>query len=340
MAKCLRGRAKIQRPRPAKPLWGYENEADPIAVARKIDAALVADVNVFVYDWYWYQSRPFLEGALNEGFLKAPNNERMKFFLMWANHDVNNVWNNKISGSENYRTLWNADVSYDEFTKVLVPRFINYFKKPNYYKVGNKPLFALYLPKVFVRGMGSPETSKKAIEYFRAEAKKAGFDDIYLIFRYREGLNKVPIAGKEKATISEIMSYYTAQGAFNYNMLYKKHDYDEWTDLVIKENDKIKEEVGVYFPTVSTGWDNNPRFPACQFTEIVKGKNPLSYEKHLRATKKWLDRNIPEGLPKLVFINAWNEWTEGEFLEPDATYGYGFLNATARVFGGSGQAKE
>ena len=157
----------------------------------------------------------------------------MKFFLMWANHDVNNVWNNKISGSENYRTLWNADVSYDEFTKVLVPRFINYFKKPNYYKVGNKPLFALYLPKVFVRGMGSPETSKKAIEYFRAEAKKAGFDDIYLIFRYREGLNKVPIAGKEKATISEIMSYYTAQGAFNYNMLYKKHDYDEWTDLVI-----------------------------------------------------------------------------------------------------------
>lgn len=106
----------------------------------------------------------------------------MKFFLMWANHDVNNVWNNKISGSENYRTLWNADVSYDEFTKVLVPRFINYFKKPNYYKVGNKPLFALYLPKVFVRGMGSPETSKKAIEYFRAEAKKAGFDDIYPLF--------------------------------------------------------------------------------------------------------------------------------------------------------------
>ena len=75
----------------AKPLWGYENEADPNVVARKIDAATAAGVNVFIYDWYWYGGRPFLEDALNEGFLKAPNRGRMKFYVMWANHDVNQV---------------------------------------------------------------------------------------------------------------------------------------------------------------------------------------------------------------------------------------------------------
>ena len=77
---------------PLVPLWGYENEADSVAVARKIDAATAAGVNVFIYDWYWYGGRPFLEDALNKGFLGAANCERMKFYIMYANHDVNRLW--------------------------------------------------------------------------------------------------------------------------------------------------------------------------------------------------------------------------------------------------------
>ena len=87
-----------------KPLWGYENEADPVVVARKIDAALAAGVNVFIYEWYWYGGRPFLENALDEGFLKAPNCERMKFYIMYANHDVTGLWNNKLGGEEKRRS--------------------------------------------------------------------------------------------------------------------------------------------------------------------------------------------------------------------------------------------
>ena len=75
---------------PLKPLWGYENEADPKVMEKKIEAAVAHGVNVFIYDWYWYGGRPFLEDALNKGFLGASNNGKMKFFIMWANHDVNN----------------------------------------------------------------------------------------------------------------------------------------------------------------------------------------------------------------------------------------------------------
>ena len=129
---------------PRVPYWGYENEANPKAVARKIDAALAAGINVFMYDWYWYGGRPFLEGALNDGFLKAPNNQRMKFFLMWANHDVDGLWNNKLSREEKQKIIWSADIPYDEFVNVIVPRWIEYFKKPNYYKIDNKPVLAIF----------------------------------------------------------------------------------------------------------------------------------------------------------------------------------------------------
>ena len=87
------------------------------------------------------------------------------------------------------------------------------------------------------------------------------------------------------------------------------------------------------------GWDNNPRYPI-QKTIPICERNPAEYEKSLRMAKAWADKNIPEGMPKMIFINAWNEWTEGEYLEPDTRNGYDFLNATARVFGGCGQATE
>ena len=71
---------------PRVPLWGYQDEADPAVMAQKIDAAANAGIDTFVFDWYWYDG-PYLERALDEGFLQAPNRNRMKFALMWANHD-------------------------------------------------------------------------------------------------------------------------------------------------------------------------------------------------------------------------------------------------------------
>jgi len=324
---------------PIVPLWGYEKEDDPIAVARQIDAALAAGINVWMYDWYWYGGRPFLEGALNNGFLKAPNNERMKFFLMWANHDVDNLWNNKVGGKHKQDVNWSADVSYDEFTKVLVPRFINYFKKPNYYKLEGKPVFAFFLVRIFERGMGSAETAKKALDFFRAEVKKAGFPGIVIIGNHGS-MGRCKLPGSDKfATIPEAMKFYSIDGSFNYNIIQPKEPYEKWGEHMSKVYKANKAAAGLYYPVVSTGWDNNPRYPADQYTLSCKNKNPKDFEKNLRAAKKWVEENIPEG-KRFLLINAWDEWTEGEFLQPDKTYGYGYLNAVARVFGAHGQAKE
>ncbi|MFA5676554.1 MAG: glycoside hydrolase family 99-like domain-containing protein [Christensenellales bacterium] len=315
---------------PKVPLWGYEHEDNPIAVARKIDAALAAGINIFMYDWYWYGNRPFLENALNNGFLKAPNNERMRFFIMWANHDVTSLWNNK---SDDRGVIWNADVSYDEFTKVLVPRFIAYFKKPNYYKIEGKPVFGLYLLRTMVRGMGGAENAKKAFEFFRAEVKKAGFPDIFVMSNTTSYKGfKFEIEGDKKPSPEKVLKYFGIDAVSLYNWTGSRNGtYTKWRDLNIPTWDKFKEEAGIFFPTVSTGWDTTPRY--IKYTPDVKERSPLEYEKALRAAAAWDDKNLPEGMPKLIMINAWNEWTEGEYLEPDSEFGYGFLNATARVFG-------
>ena len=77
---------------PRKPLWGYVNEADKYVMEMQIEAASSHGVNVFIYDWYWFDNRPFLEQCLNDGYLKARNNDKVKFYLMWANHTANTLW--------------------------------------------------------------------------------------------------------------------------------------------------------------------------------------------------------------------------------------------------------
>ena len=116
-------------------------------------------------------------------------------------------------------------------------------------------------------------------------------------------------------------------------------DYNVWPQRAIKEWHKFMETYPAFHPVVSTGWDNNPRFLPKDITNVAKNKSPKTYEKVLRMVKKWADENI-KTKRKLIIINAWNEWTEGCYLEPDARNGYGYLNAIARVFGANGQAKD
>ena len=101
---------------PKVPLWGYEMDNDPKVMEKWIRAAKTHGVNTFIFDWYWFDEKPFLESCLNDGFLKAANNREMNFYIMWANHDANHLWNKELSDTEAGNTvIWSGAVDRNRF---------------------------------------------------------------------------------------------------------------------------------------------------------------------------------------------------------------------------------
>ena len=165
---------------PRYPLWGYINEADPYVAEMEINAAADHGVNVFIFDWYWYDGLPYLEGHLNDGYLKARNNDRVKFYLMWANHDVTMTWDKRNAGKPNDALVWKGSVDREEFEVVCHRVIEKYFSHPSYYTVDGKPSFMIYDLNTLIQGLGGIEETKEALAWFRSEVKKAGFKGLDL----------------------------------------------------------------------------------------------------------------------------------------------------------------
>jgi len=309
---------------PKVPLWGYELDDDPEVMEKWIDAATDHGISTFIFDWYWFDEGPFLESSVNNGFLKASNNEKMSFYLMWANHDVKqNYWN--VHKYQDVDTLlWDGAVDRLNFN-IVVDRVIeNYFKKPNYFKIDGAPVFSVFSLNNLLEGLGGLEQTREALQYFRQETKKAGFPDVHL------QLIIYGLPNEERLKTLETLQF-NSLTQYNWGWM-REQDYIKWATRAIEIRDQWNDEVSVpFFPNVSIGWDDTPRFPNKGADDIVRfNKSPESFAAYLHEAKQYC--NMQSDQPNIITIFSWNEWIEGGYLLPDKKYGFEYLEAVEEVF--------
>lgn len=318
---------------PRLPLWGCVNEADPYVMEMEIAAAADHGINTFIYDWYWYDKRPFLEACLNEGFLKAPNRSRMSFYLMWANHNATTLWDKRISdlGEE---VVWSGKVDRREFEVIAHRLTEKYFTDPLYYRINNKPVFMIYDLGNLISGLGGIRETRSALDYMRRTAERAGLDGLHLQLAVWND-NPIIITGVDGGnvgTTAELVSSLGFDSLTHYQFVHFT-DPDRDYEVILKDAAEEWEKIGrvftvPYYPHISVGWDNNPRFKNFR-PGVVKGNTPQAFEKALRMASDYAAAHGSE----LITLNSWNEWTETSCLMPDNLYGYGYLEAIKKVFG-------
>ena len=318
---------------PRKPLWGYQNEANPDVMSMQINAALRYGVNVFIYDWYWYDRRPFLENCLNDGFLKAPNCNEMKFYLMWANHDALALWD-KRNSEDGKTVIWQGSQTMNEFKRAMKRVISRYFTLPNYYTIDSKPVFMIYDVPKLVEGLGGLKEAREAIQWFREECVRQGLPGLHLQFTmWSERATNLSGVDAGKDIPASRFGELGFDSCSHYQFVHFTdidRNYEDVLPDVAAEWERLDREFPIpYFPHVSVGWDNNPRYINFR-PGILRNCTPENIEKALRMAKAYADAHPSQ--PPLITINSWNEWTESSYLLPDDLHGYGYLEAIRRVF--------
>ena len=327
---------------PRIPTWGYVNEADSRVMEMQINCAVSYGVNVFIYDWYWYDNRPFLENCLNDGFLKARNNTQMKFMLMWANHNATHLWDKRNSDTDLSTVIWSGVVTPEIFSEICDRTIEKYFKRENYYMIDGCPVYMVFDVDNFIRTFGTTQECKKGLEEFRRKTVEAGFKGLHFQAVNWKGhtYNWLKDGDNCKGmTVYELYDYLGFDSVTNYNWFScvdPDGDYAQQTNAYIENLEEETKLMNVpFYPNISVGWDNNVRFNKF-IPGVVKNNTPENFRIACEKVKKFADESIEKGVMKAPFItvNSWNEWTETSYLQPDDLYGYGYLEAIKDVFTG------
>ncbi|MDQ8193864.1 glycoside hydrolase family 99-like domain-containing protein [Coraliomargarita sp. SDUM461004] len=331
---------------PKLPRDGFLDESDPEVMAGKIDLAADHGVDSFIFDWYWYNDGPYLERALEQGFLRAKNNHRLKFALMWANHDWLNIHPVRYTHSplEAAPLLYPGAVTEETFEVVMDYCIENYFKHPSYWLIDGCPYFSIYALDRLIVGLGGRESTRHFLARFREKVQATGFPDLHLnAVVYTCAILPGENALLDTAAAVEFLGFDTVTSyvwIHHYEgSEFPQVDYEVVLKAYLDYWDQVEKKCPLpYYPNATMGWDASARtiqsdryenlgYP---FMYILGENTPKRFAKALSQIKDRLQhRELPH---PFVTINAWNEWTEGSYLEPDQLNGIAYLEAIRSVF--------
>ncbi|MBM3496590.1 MAG: hypothetical protein FJX72_20065 [Armatimonadetes bacterium] len=327
---------------PRIPLWGYEDESDPTVMAKKIAAAADHGIEAFIFDWYYYDDGRFLDRPIDRGFLRAPNNGRLRFALMWANHDWIDIHPYRL-GAE-HRLLYPGRVTPTTFEIVADHVIGDYFLHPAYWKIGGRPYFSFYDLTKLIESFGGVPECRAALDRFRAKAVTAGLPGLHL---NAVVWGQTILPGEQvPADPTGIVADLGFDSVTSYVWIHhvplpdQATDFDHVRDAYLRYWDEAERAFSVpYYPNASVGWDSSPRAhqddpfgnTGYPFTNTISGNTPERFREALEIVKaRLLNRAQAD---RILNINCWNEWTEGSYLEPDTETAMGYLEAIRDVFG-------
>ena len=315
---------------------GYYDLRVRDVMARQVALARQAGLAGFIFYYYWFSGTRMLEMPLFQ-YMERQAEFGLPFFVMWCN--------------ENWRRTWVDDRPHEDDLLLQhqhLPddpeRFIDdlqpILSHPGYLRIDGRPLLLVY-PMVGPDGAADIPTTRANVARWRAHARKLGLGELWIGSHEKSDL----LATGALASLADLgvdfafefpppnsLTYQPSDSATGVHTFYEP---DHQINIVYYETlmDKLRALPPPAVPLVKSvlagSWDNTAR--KGQRANIFHGCTPALYERWLREAAQFARQHPVLGGTSMVFINAWNEWAEGVYLEPDRKFGYALLAATQRV---------
>ncbi|HWH82056.1 MAG TPA: glycoside hydrolase family 99-like domain-containing protein [Burkholderiaceae bacterium] len=307
-ARTWSGDHRIRRP--ISPLGEY-CLTDPATLELQWEIASSHGISGFaVWDYWFGGGKQLLERPIE---LVLKEKLRFKYCLAWANHS----WYDK---SKNILLCEQKYLGADDYARYF-DRACRHFESDNYIKIDGKPVFFIYNPHAV------PDCSA-FIDQWRTLAEKRGFAGMYFL---GDGVSSGQSLAAELDKYSNAFGFLTRRNKLFLNYL-KEHmsrrfsvelgprrfDFSRLARHAIPQDAESR-----FAPTIFTGWDTTPRHG--RRGVIYAGLDVGAFRGQLEAASAHFAR-FPDARPVLM-LKSWNEWAEGNVLEPDSVYGFEFLTA-------------
>ena len=280
---------------------------------REAQAALAREhgIHGFVYYHYWFNGKRLLERPFEE--VLASGSPDFPFALCWANEEWTRNWDAR-SGS----LLMPQEFS-DEDDLAHIRYLATAFQDERYITVDGRPMMLVYRPEK----LPDPQ---RTFRIWRDEAKNLGIPDLYLCYVESHG---PPAGGPQAFGMDASVGFMPVTGdeVFTPAEGTRGNHLIDYRSSLEKDLARPQPTGHRRHPSVMVSWDNTARRPSG--ATIYDGATPDVYEEWLRRA---VDRitDVPDE-ENFLFILAWNEWAEGNHLEPDQRYGRAWLEATRSV---------
>ena len=306
---------------------GFYDLRVPEVRAAQAALARAHGIEAFCYWHYWFAGKRLLERPFDE--VLATGEPDFPFCLAWANGTWSGIWHgapDRILIEQTYP----GRADHEAHFRVLLQAFAD----PRYVTVDDAPLFVVYAPHEL------PD-ARRTTDLWRELAVRAGLPGLHLVAVCQNGLsidvhvmgfdavvicNQVRIAWPKSLTHARLRRargwYRTVRGW--------PVDVYRYADAMRYFLDDVPSGVTRY-PAIIPGWDNTPRSGSRGV--VLHDATPELFGRHVRQALAQVAAHEPER--RIVFIKSWNEWAEGNYLEPDERYGRSFLEelSTARSQG-------